>query len=78
MELLKILIQRLDKIGIKLELIGNYPWVYLDKVNSKKVTEKYQSDWGFVIGYRSIRLGDVNMFTFTELKEIFRVIRSNL
>lgn len=73
---LQTLIRRLDKLGIKLELIGNYPWVYLDKVNSKKVTEKYQSDWGFVIGYRPIREGQ--KFTFTDLREIFKVVRRNL
>ena len=27
-------VKRLDKIGIKVELVGNYPWLYLDKINA--------------------------------------------
>ena len=41
------LINRLQKIGINLEFIGNYPWVYLDKVNGVKVTETYCGEHGF-------------------------------
>ena len=31
------LVPRLRKIGINVELFGNYPWIYLDKVNCNKV-----------------------------------------
>lgn len=31
------LVPRLRKIGINVELFGNYPWIYLDKVNGNKV-----------------------------------------
>lgn len=41
------LVNRLEKIGIQVELIGNFPWVYLDKVNGIKVTEKYMGRHGF-------------------------------
>lgn len=42
-------INRMGKIGIKVELFANYPWVYLHKVNGNLVTEKYCSEHGFTV-----------------------------
>ena len=39
--------ERLKKIGIHVELVGNFPWVYLDTVNGVKVTETYKGRHGF-------------------------------
>lgn len=66
---LDIFINRLDKIGIKLELFSNIPWIYIAGINGKVVTEKYASDWGFVLGYLN------KEFTFENLTEIFKLIR---
>lgn len=33
---LKVFIERLKKIGINIELVGNYPWIYLHRINKKK------------------------------------------
>jgi hypothetical protein len=41
------LVDRLDKIGINVEFVGNFPWIYLDKVNGVKVTELYRGNHGF-------------------------------
>ena len=68
-----ILKERLDKLGIKIELTSNFPWVYLDKVNSKKVTELFQSEHGFVIGFMSPK--ENNKSTLTDVKEIFKIIK---
>jgi hypothetical protein len=68
--------ERLSKIGIEIGMSSNYPWVYLDTVNGNRVTEIYQSDHYFTIGFMSIR--DENEFRFTNLKEIFLVIRKYL
>jgi hypothetical protein len=43
----KRLVDRLTKIGIMIELGGNYPWVYLDKVNGKVVKGKLASEHNF-------------------------------
>lgn len=67
-ELVK-LINRLKKININIELIGNYPWIYLDKINGKKVFEKYEAEHGFTIGFSPIRNGE--NFKFTDLKIIY-------
>jgi len=77
---LNIFIGRLKKIGINLELIGNYPWVYLNKINGKNVKETFQSDYGFVLCYQSIVVVDPNNginsnVNFSDLTEIFNTIR---
>jgi len=69
MDNLSIFISRLKKLNIELNLVGNYPWVYIDKINNKKVTDKYQSEWGFVLGYLN------KGFTFEDLTEIFKLIK---
>jgi hypothetical protein len=70
---IKTFINRLEKIGVKVELLGNYPWVYLDRVNGNKVTEKFQADHGFTIAFLPIRVGQ--SMKFTDLSEIFKIIR---
>jgi len=68
-----ILRNRLLKIGITIEMVSNYPWIYLDKVNGNVVKEKYFANHGFTIGFNPARVGDV--FSYTDLKEIFKIIR---
>ena len=68
-----ILRNRLLKIGITIEMFSNYPWIYLDKVNGNQVKEKYFANHGFTIGFNPAKLEDV--FSYTDLKEIFKIIR---
>lgn len=72
-EKLDIFVERLKKIGIIIELVGNYPWIYLDKVNGNKVKEKFEGNHGFTIGFLPIRPD--KPFHFTDLKYIFEIIR---
>jgi len=66
-------VDRLKKIGINLNLCANFPWIYIDKINNKKVVEKFQANHGFTLGYYPIkRDGD---FKFSDLNEIFKLIR---
>lgn len=67
-----IFINRLKKIGIDIEVSSNVPWIYLEKINGKKVTEKHNSEYGFIIGYLSMKSNDV---IFINYKIIFDVIR---
>lgn len=64
------LIARLSKIGITLDLVANYPWIYIRKINGKLVTEKYLANHGFTIAFINGADGKL-----TELKEIFKIIR---
>ena len=76
MDKLTIFVDRLKAIGIELELVSNYPWVYLHKVNCQLVKGKQDSDYGFTIGYLPIRPDQ--SFKFKELDNTFKVIRKYL
>lgn len=43
--------RRLSCIGVDIESIGNYPWIYLKKVNGTVVDETVGANHGFCIGY---------------------------
>ena len=49
--------RRLRNIGIEIELTANFPFIYLYKVNGKLVTEKFDSEHGFVIMLLPISTG---------------------
>ncbi len=40
-------VNKLKRLGIEVELVGNYPWIYLDKVNGDKVVGKQNANHGF-------------------------------
>jgi len=40
-------LQRLERIGVDVELIANYPWVYMNKVNGAPVTGTFMAKHGF-------------------------------
>ena len=65
------LYRRLLAINIEITCIGNYPWIYLDKVNKKRVREKFMADHGFTVATPSIS-GKIEL---TDTKKIFQVIR---
>ena len=65
-------VHRLSKIGIKVELIGNYPWVYLDKVNGIKVKGRLQANHGFTVFFRG------QHDTITDIPLIFNKIRETI
>lgn len=68
MKKLEIFISRLKKLGIEIELVGNFPWVYLHKINGKTVTETYLAEHGFTLYFQSTD-------RFIDLSEIFKLIR---
>lgn len=69
-------VNRLKKIGIEVKLLGNYPWVYLDSVNGKKVRDKYAGNHGFTVFFMAIRAGQLT--TITDTTVIFNQIRKML
>jgi hypothetical protein len=66
------LVPRLRKIGIDVELFGNAPWIYLDKVNGNKVKEKFNADHGFTIAFYPLKGQKMEL---TDATEIFKIIR---
>lgn len=77
MTTLRQFINRLDKIGVKVELISNVPWVYLDKVNGKKVKGKFEGNHGFtcfwipVSIHRPERISDIKLI-FDKIRETLK------
>ncbi len=71
---LKVFVDRLNKIGIEVKLSGNFPWIYLDKICGKKVTETFQANHGFTVMFLPGR-NDSPVSNFTDITEIFKLIR---
>jgi hypothetical protein len=68
---LEIFINRLKKIGIELELMGNVPWIYLTKVNGNVVQEPdFTANHGFVVAWNRN-----NIELVSNRKSIFKIIR---
>jgi hypothetical protein len=71
---IKVFVERLKKIGIDVKLSGNFPWVYIDEICGKRVTEKFDGNHGFTIIFLPVR-NDSPPSEFTNIKEIFKLIR---
>lgn len=69
---LNIFIKRLNKIGINITLVSNFPWIYIATINNKVIIEKFNSKHCFTLGLISIKGGE---FNFSDTKEIFELIR---
>jgi hypothetical protein len=73
MDILEVFIKRMKKLNIEIELVGNYPWIYIDKINGKNVVEKFEGNHGFTIAFLPIR--KEQKMKFTDIGEIFRLVR---
>ncbi len=76
MDKLTIFIDRMSKLGIDVKLVSNYPWIYIDTINGKRVTEQFYGNHGFTIAFSTIRSDQE--FKFTDISEIFKLIRKYL
>jgi hypothetical protein len=73
---LELFIKRLKKIGINIEIVTNYPWIYIYKINEKTVKEKFMANHGFTIAFMPIH--KEQKLKLTDTKEIFKLIRKYL
>lgn len=69
-------VNRLAKIGIEVELTGNYPWIYMSKVNNKPVKGKFLANHGFCVFFVSYIKGEGARIT--DIPTIFNKIRETL
>ena len=69
-----IFLARLKKISIKVKLGGNYPWIYIEHINGKSVTETFQANHGFTLAFTPIKKG--KEIEFTDITEIFKLLRN--
>jgi hypothetical protein len=63
----------MEKLGIKMELFGNYPWIYIYKINGELVTERFMANYGFTLAFMPVRSGEE--VKFTDITKIFNLIR---
>lgn len=70
---LKVFVDRMKRIDINVKLVGNYPWIYIDEINGKRVTEKFEGNHGFTIAFLPVRID--RELEFTDISEIFKLIR---
>jgi hypothetical protein len=71
----QIFINRMKRIGIELELVGNVPWIYLEKVNGNRIRpEDYSDNHGYTIAWYPVRLGDTVKLD-SDIKRTFDIIR---
>lgn len=69
-------VNRLKKIGITVELAGNYPWVYLETVNGYEVNERFYANHGFTAFFYGCRPGQET--SITDIRSVFKKIRDML
>lgn len=69
------LVPRLKKIGIEVELFGNYPWIYLEKVNGNRIKKEdfYFGNHGFTIAFLPIE-PNIKM-EILDITKTFEIIR---
>jgi hypothetical protein len=70
---LTIFVERMKLIDVDIKLVSNYPWIYIDSINDKKVTENFLGNHGFTIAFLPIKKD--KELEFTDIKEIFNLIR---
>ena len=70
---LKVFVDRMTRININIKLVGNYPWIYIDEINGRRVTEKFEGNHGFTIAFLPVRAD--RELEFTDISEIFKLIR---
>lgn len=75
MNVLDILIERLNKIGVDIKLAGNYPWIYLETVNGNRIKEDdyYLANHGFTIAF--MPMSEREKIEITDIKKTFEIIR---
>lgn len=72
---LSIFVDRLKKIGIEIELMGNLPWIYLYSVNGNTIKKEdfFQGNHGFTIAWFPIRKDQI--LKITDISRTFDIIR---
>ena len=72
---LEVLKNRLGKIGIEIELIGNIPWIYLRSVNGNVVRkEDWNANHGYTIAWWPVR-AEQKPHLDSDIKRTFELIR---
>lgn len=76
-DILKVFIERMQKLGIEVKLSGNYPWIYIDEINGKRVKEEdyYLGNHGFTIAFSFSKSKSDKQMDFTDINRVIQLIR---
>jgi hypothetical protein len=58
----------MGSIGIEVECSINFPWIYIDKINNKRVVEVFRSENSFTLMFATEG-------KLLDIKEIFNLLR---
>jgi hypothetical protein len=74
---LDVLVERLKKIGIEIQLTGNIPWIYLRSVNGNVIKrEDYKNaNHGHCIAWYPSMNNDTYHINWHDIKTTFELIR---
>lgn len=72
MLVIQTFVRRMNKLGYKLQLVFNFPWIYLESINGKGVFEKQFSEHGWTIALYPLQKEGVN---FINLSQTIKLIR---
>lgn len=74
---ISVFVERLKKIGITIELMGNAPWIYLDKVNGVRIKREdwYNANHGYCIAYYGVKAGEEPHLNWNSMDVTFKLIR---
>lgn len=75
---LSSLVGKLERININVTFVANYPWIYLDEVNGKKVKGTFEANHGFTAFFLRTKLNDPVKYHWTDIKVVFEKIRETL
>jgi hypothetical protein len=70
---LTVFVDRMKLLGIDVKLAGNFPWIYINSINGKRVTETFEANHGFTIAFLPVRADQE--LAFTDITEIFKLVR---
>ena len=64
---------RLEKIGINVTFVANYPWIYFDTINGKKVTGTFHANHGWTAFFYPVEIQ--GKIKFSDRREVFKKVR---
>jgi hypothetical protein len=73
-DILTVFVERMLKLGIEVKLAGNYPWIYLEEINGKRVQKEdyYLGNHGFTIAFIPLKNQKMEI---TDINKTIKLIR---
>lgn len=72
------LVNKLKRINVDVTFMGNYPWIYLDEVNGKKVKGNFHANHGFTAFFLRMKPDDPIKYHWTDIRTVFKKIRETI